>query len=106
LEEASDNQTSFYILLKDQRSQTNRDVERLIYEKTEDLDVEIDVSATNMDISVLGGRGIRLNIRGQDLDTLMEISNDVADILSEVEGTANVETGLEETGKGNKNTGR
>ncbi|HHU48543.1 MAG: efflux RND transporter permease subunit [Caldicoprobacterales bacterium] len=95
----SDNQTSFYILLKDQRSQTNRDVERLIYEKTDDLDVEMDVSATNMDISVLGGRGIRLNIRGQDLDTLMEISNDVADILSEVEGITSVETGLEDTGR-------
>ena len=49
----SDNQTSFYILLKEQISQSNRDVERLIYEKTEDMDVEIDVSASNMDISVL-----------------------------------------------------
>ena len=95
----SDNQTSFYILLKEQRSQTNRDVERLIYEKTEDLDVEIGVSASNMDISVLGGSGIRLNIRGQNLDTLMEVSNEVADILSEVEGTTNVETGLEEVDK-------
>jgi multidrug efflux pump subunit AcrB len=93
----SDNQTSFYILLKEKRSQTNRDVERLIHEKTEDLDAEIDVSAAGMDISILAGSGIRLNIKGHNLDTLMEISNEVAEIISKVEGTANVETGLEDT---------
>ena len=95
----SDNQTSFYILLKEKRSQTNKDVERLIYEKTKDLDAEIEVSSTGMDITMLSGEGIQINIKGHNLDTLMQISNEVADILREVEGTVNIETGIEETEK-------
>lgn len=93
----SGDSTTFYILLKDKRDLTNRDVEKLIYEKTKDLDAEIKVSATNMDISVLGGSGIQVNIKGQDLDTLAEIAEDIAEILRSTEGTANVETGLEDS---------
>jgi len=93
----SSNQTSFYILLKEQRNLTNRDVERLIYEKTKDLDAEINVSASNMDMSVLGGSGVQINVQGQNLDTLMDISKDIAEILDDIEGTVNVETGLEDT---------
>lgn len=92
----SGDSTTFYILLKEKRNLTNRDVEKLIYEKTKDLDAEIEVSATNMDISILGGSGIQVNIKGQDLDTLAGIAKDIAEILRSTEGTANVETGLED----------
>jgi len=95
----SENQTSFYVLLKDKRSLTNKDIEQLIYEKTNDLNAEIDVSTNTMDISMLSGEGIQINIKGQNLDTLMEISKEIAGILSKVEGTANIETGIEETEK-------
>lgn len=95
----SENETSFYILLKEQRTQTNKDVERLIYEKTADLDAEISVSASNMDMSALGGSGIEVVINGRDLDTLAGIANDIAAIASNTEGTANIETGLEDAGE-------
>jgi len=96
---SSDNETTFYILLKEERSLTNKDVERLIYEKTADLDAEISVSSTNMDISMLGGSGIQVNIKGQDLDTLAQISRDIAGLLKETRGTANVRTGMEDAEK-------
>ncbi len=95
----SDNESTFYILLKDSRTLTNRDVEKLIYEKTDDLDAEITVNASNMDISVLGGSGIRVKIKGQDLDTLADISNDIAKIMQNTEGTADVVTDLKDAEK-------
>lgn len=95
----SEKETTFYILLQDQRSLTNTDVERLIYETTDDLNVELTVSASNMDISVLGGSGIHVNIKGQDLDKLADISLDIAGILSTTEGTVNVKTELEDVDK-------
>ncbi|NLW12191.1 MAG: MMPL family transporter [Clostridiaceae bacterium] len=91
--------TSFYIMLREDRSLTNKDVERLIYEKTADLDVEMSVTASNMDMSALGGSGIAVNVRGNDLDEMAEIARDVADIMRGVEGTAKVTTGLEDSGR-------
>ncbi len=91
--------TSFYILLKDQRTQTNKDVERLIYEKTAGLDATITVSASNMDLSVLDGSGIEVDIKGQELDTLSGIANDIAALLRDTEGTKDVKTGLEDSGR-------
>ncbi|HHW30971.1 MAG TPA: efflux RND transporter permease subunit [Clostridiaceae bacterium] len=91
----SDNETTFYILLKDNRSLKNTDVERIIYEKTADLGVEVSVTSSNMDISILGGRGIQVNIKGQNLDKLADISKDIAGLLSSTAGAVNIETGLE-----------
>ncbi|MBN1892153.1 MAG: efflux RND transporter permease subunit [Clostridiales bacterium] len=87
--------STLYILLKDDRSMSNTDVEKKIYEITSDMDIEISVSASNMDISVLGGSGIQVNIKGYDLDTLAQLSTEIADILTGIEGTTNVMTGLE-----------
>ena len=95
----SDGETTFYILLKGQRDLSNRDVEKLIYEKTKDLECEINVSASTMDISILGGSGIQVNVKGQNLDTLTDISNEIAGILGDIEGISNVETGLEDADK-------
>ncbi len=91
----SENGATFYILLEEDRSMTNMDVEREIYEKTADLDVEVSVTASNMDLSVLSGSGIQVNIKGYDLDTLSQIAVDIAGRLSDVAGTANITTGLE-----------
>jgi len=96
---ASGDDTTFYILLKENRNLTNRDVEKLIYEKTKDLECEINVRATNMDLSMLGGSGIQIQIKGQNLDTLAEIARDISGILRDTEGIAKVETGLEDADK-------
>jgi HAE1 family hydrophobic/amphiphilic exporter-1 len=95
----SGNGTTFYILLREDRSQSNKDVERLIYEKTADLDAEISVSSSTMDITMLGGSGIQVNIKGQDLDTLAGISKEIAGILSSAEGTGKISTALDDADK-------
>ncbi len=87
--------TFFYILLKDNRAMTNREIERLILEKTGDLDAEISVSDSSLDISVLGN-GIEVVIKGQDLDLLAAAAEEIAGLLRETEGTVDVITGYED----------
>ncbi len=91
--------STFYILLEEDRELTNRDVEKLIYEKTEDLGGEVSVSASNMDLSALGGSGIQVEVKGFDMDKMAEISREVATLLKETEGTEDVLTGLEDAGE-------
>jgi HAE1 family hydrophobic/amphiphilic exporter-1 len=91
--------STFYILLKDERSLSNKEVEQLIYENTEDLGGEMSVSASNMDISAFGGSGIQVKVEGFDPDEMAVLANDVAKVLSETEGTEDVTTGLEDAGE-------
>ena len=91
--------STFYILLKDDRSLTNKEVEQLIYENTEDLGGEMSVSASNMDISAFGGSGIQVKVEGFDPDEMAVLAKDVAQVLSETEGTEDVTTGLEDAGE-------
>jgi HAE1 family hydrophobic/amphiphilic exporter-1 len=86
-------------MLRENRSLTNKDVERLIYEKTADLDIEMSVTASNMDMSALGGSGLAVNIKGNDLDEMADIARDIADIMAKVEGTSKITTGLEDAGE-------
>lgn len=94
---AAGESSSFFIMLQEKRALTNREVERLIYEKTEDLDVEISVSASTMDLSVLGGSGIEVLIKGDDLDLLAATAEEVGALIAEMEGTKDILTGSEES---------
>ena len=49
-----------------------------------------------MDMSAMGGSGIVVQVRGRDLDTLRRIAEEVAAIVESVEGTAEVNNGLED----------
>jgi len=95
----STGETTFFILLHEERTLTNREVERLIIEKTKDLDVEISVSASNMNIAALGESGIQLVVKGRDLDVLAETAQEVAEILRAIAGTVDVLSGTEDAGK-------
>ncbi len=87
---------SYYILLGDDRTMTNREVEQEIYAKTADLSGELTVQASTMDMSMLAGSGVSIVLKCNDLDTLMQGSNEVAAILAEVEGLTDVTTGYED----------
>lgn len=88
---------SMYILLAEKRAATNKEIASEIENKTADLPCEVEVSASTMDISALGGSGIQIKVKGSDLDTLRSIAADVAQKTARVPGTANVSNGLEET---------
>ncbi|MBQ7858789.1 MAG: efflux RND transporter permease subunit, partial [Faecalibacterium sp.] len=62
-----------------------------------DPDYTISASAGGLnDMTALLGSGLSLSIYGQDMDTLLEISEDVIEIVESVEGFTNASNGIEE----------
>ncbi|HSW35371.1 MAG TPA: efflux RND transporter permease subunit, partial [Candidatus Limnocylindrales bacterium] len=90
---------SFYILLRENRTMTNAEVAELILEKTADIEGEIDVSTSNMDMSVLVGNGIEVVVKGNSLDDLFRAADEVASILLSIEGVAEVSAGDDDRGR-------
>ena len=92
----STNTASIYVVTEDDKKLSNEEIGRLIQEKTAGLDAEIRVDTSSMDMSALGGSGISIQVRGRDLDTIQRIAGEVAAIIENVEGTADVNDGLAE----------
>ena len=90
------NATTVYVVAKDDKTMSNEEIAAVILEKTADLDAEISVETSSMDMSAMGGSGISIQVRGRDIDTLQKIAGEVAAIVEGVEGTANVQDGLDE----------
>ena len=96
---SSHNNMSAYIILKEDKKLSNKEISTLIKDKTKSLDCDIDISSSSMDTSSLGGSGIQIIVKGDDLNKLKEISNDLVKILKETEGTANIDGGIGVTAK-------
>lgn len=94
----SDTEISMYLLLKEDKELSSEEFEAEIAERTKDLNCEVAVSTSNMDMSTLGGSGISIQIKGKDLDQLQKIAKEVAALVEKVEGTIEVSDGLEESG--------
>lgn len=95
----SANSTTIYVVTDENKTRSNDEIADMIREVTGDLDAEISIDTSSMDMSALGGSGISIQIRGRDLDTLQEIATEVAAIVESVEGTAEVSDGMEESGR-------
>lgn len=93
------NNISLYIILKEDKKLTNDEISKKIAELTEGLEGEINISSSNMDMGALAGEGLSVRVKGRDLDKLQEIAKDVSAIVGQVEGTADVSDGMEETEK-------
>lgn len=93
----SENSTTIYVVAKEDKTLSNEEIAAIIMEKTVDINAEISIETSSMDMSALGGSGITVQIRGRDIDTLQQLAGEVAEIVKSVEGTANVSDGLEES---------
>ncbi len=93
----SDNTASLYITLKEDKKESNEEIGRQILALTEDLDCELTVETSSMDMSALGGSGIQIIVKGRELDTLQELATDLAAKLKEMEGLTEISDGQEET---------
>lgn len=88
------NNMSAYIILKEDKKKTNDEISDEIKEKTKDLDCEVNVSSSSMDTSSLGDSGLQIMVKGDDLNQLKNISDDLVHILSNVEGTTDINGGV------------
>ena len=69
---------------------------RQIVDMCADLDCEMSYDSAMMDMSMLTGSGITVNIYGEDLEAIQSAAADVGGVLAQVEGVATVDDGLEE----------
>lgn len=88
------NSVSLYVVLKEDKKQSSQAVASQIEEACADLSGEVTAKGSNMDMSALGGSGISINIYGEDIDTLSDTAKEVAGIVADTEGTAEVSDGI------------
>ena len=98
LTSGSGNRTvTMYLMLKEEREYSNQQIKNMIEEKTADFDCELNISTSNMDMGSIAGTGISMTVKGNDLDNLREIADEIAQIMEQTDGTADVSNGQEET---------
>lgn len=94
---SADDSVSMYLLLSEDATMTNQELSDEIAKRTEGMDCEVTADTSMMDMSMLTGTGISVQITGNDLEKLKTIAKDVAEIVRQTEGTAEVSDGLENT---------
>lgn len=90
---------SMYVLLDEKMERTNLEIKQEIEEKTKDLNCEIEVSASAMDMGAMFGSGITIQVKGKDLDKLQAITSEMVSEIQGVEGIEEVSNGMEEGDK-------
>lgn len=90
---------TMYVLLKEDRDLSNEEVTKQISEKTRDMNCEVDVNASAMDMSALMGEGVRIYVKGKDLDKLQTLSERLMKEMKKVEGLDEITNGLEDAGE-------
>ena len=93
----SSDSVSMYLVLREDRTLSNEEMEKEILERTKDIPCEVQVQTSSMDMSALGGSGITIQIKGKDLDQLQALAQKVGKIVEDVPGTTNVSDGMEDT---------
>lgn len=86
----------FYAITKEKPKLSNAELKKEIEKVTADLDGEITVNMSSMDMSALGDSGIVVRVKGKELDTLQKVAGDVKEILEDIQGTQNVSDGTED----------
>lgn len=87
---------SYYIECREDKEHTNEELADMILEKTKDLEAEITVTASSMDMSALMTSGISLQVKGKETEKLQELAEQIGKKLEEVEGLTEISNGLEE----------
>ena len=95
----SNNAAVVYVTTAEDKAMSNDALAAEILKSTADLEAEITVDTSSMDMSAMGGSGITIQVEGRELDVLRRISAEVAEIVAGVEGTDNVSDGMEESGE-------
>ncbi len=91
---------SAMILLEEEYANQNKEIAARIEKILEDKKLDdYSVSESNMDMSSMMGRGLEVDIYGNDLDKLVKISEDVKKMAESIEGFEEVSNGQEKADK-------
>lgn len=88
---------SVYILLDEDADIDNEAIKAEMEEKCKDINVQLDIEESSMDMSSMMGSGLSMEIRGKDLDKLQTISEEMMERVQGVEGIESISNGLEDS---------
>lgn len=63
-----------------------------------DIDFHLDTASSEMD-DLTGGSGLSINVYGEDLDTLNDITHDIMDMIDSIDGYTDISNGEEDADK-------
>ncbi|MDL2236045.1 efflux RND transporter permease subunit [Christensenellaceae bacterium OttesenSCG-928-L17] len=86
---------TMYVIMDEDRKISDEEIEDRVMQSAEDMDCEIDMSFFALDLSMLTGSGIAVEVKGRDLDVMRDISKEIAAMLETVPGTTDVSDGTE-----------
>ena len=87
---------SYYIIVDEDAGVKNVDIARQIDDIGKKYGADLTAQASTMDISMLAGDGISVEITGDDIEVLQQIAADLAQLARDTEGTVDVDDGLED----------
>ncbi len=85
---------SYYIVLDENKKNTNEEIARIIKEQNPEYEQQLDIQTSKMDIGALGGSGVGVQIKGNDLDVLQHEAVKISEILKCADGVVEVDDGL------------
>lgn len=91
----SSNSISMYILLKEDTTRSNDEIKREMEQKTKDSPCDISIDSSSMDMSAMMGSGMTLQVKGKDLDKLLDITTNIMKKIENVEGISSITNGME-----------
>ena len=95
-------QFTYYALLDDEHRNDAEKIAKKIekFGEGKESAYELEVSSSDMDMSALGGSGMQVDIKGEDLDTLLDVSEDVMAMIGKVKGFEEITNGQDEEDMG------
>ncbi len=89
---------NLYLTLKeDGRKYTNSEIKEVILSTTKDFDCELDISTSNMDLSMLSSEGIEVIIKSNDDVILDSTEEDIKEIFNNIDGVKSVSSSNDES---------
>ena len=86
---------TIYIILSDQKAKGS-EVGKQIVDLCADLPCTVTASSAMMDMSMLSGSGLAMNIYAQDMNALRDAAATAAEVLRNVEGLTDISDGMED----------
>src|SRR5699024_10469951 len=93
---SNQNSMSIYLILDENKKTSNEEIGQEIERSIEDLDLEVSINTSNMDMTAVGGSGIEVLVKGKEIDNLKDIALDISKTIEDIEGTTEVSNGLED----------
>ena len=92
--------STIYVTTKEKSEMSSKEIAKAIEDMGAKIPgVSVFATTSTMDMSMLGGSGVSIEIAGRDLDTLYSLAEQAEQILRETEGVGKVESDITDAGK-------